>query len=80
MRKHKVLFDQLWEAFVQVATHAVAHGNHVALEWPRPCAYWLLPKVLKLKENLKLISSLFDGCALGLVSKVGGNPLENSGD
>ena len=38
--------------------------GHIAIEWPRRCAYWHKPEVQRQKNH-------FDGCAYGLVSSVG---------
>ena len=48
---------------------SVLPGVHVAIEWPRGCTYWGLPKVKRLIERLGLVPYHFDGCAVGLKGK-----------
>ena len=75
IRAHIRLFNQLFIVFKRVATHALKHNNHVAIEWPRHCSYWKLKKVYKLFKDLGLETALFDGCALGIISRVDGRPI-----
>ena len=46
-------------------------GGLIALEWPRGCTYWKLPKVQKFLSDYGLVESFFDGCAYGLCAPNG---------
>ena len=74
LRRHIKLFNKLWNNFEQVARAAHAAGNYIAIEWPRGCSYWKLPKVRRLMKDLNLKFIHFDGCMLGLYSRKG-NPI-----
>ena len=74
LRRHIKLFNKLWSNFEVIARAAYAAGNYIAIEWPRGCSYWKLPKVVKLMRELRLEFVHFDGCMLGLKSRKG-NPI-----
>ena len=75
LRKHIRLFDKLWHRFETIARHTHQKGNFIAIEWPKGCSYWKLPKVRKLIKDLDLKFVYFDGCMLGLKSIVNGLPI-----
>ena len=56
-------------------THTQQKGNFIAIEWPKGCSYWKLPKVRKLIKDLDLKFVYFDGCMLRLRSIVNGLPV-----
>jgi len=76
LRQHVRLFNRLWRNFETLARYAHSKGNHIALEWPRNCKYWKLPKVKALCKSIGLEQVHFDGCMLGLTSVVDGKPIK----
>jgi len=68
IRKHWRTFAILWRNFVATAERCLANGGHVAIEWPRRCAYWRKRSVREFLTKHNLSSYHFDGCAYGLVS------------
>ena len=77
LQRHQRLFNKLWHRFEEVARYTHQKGNHVAIEWPKGCSYWKLPKVRKLIKDLDLKHICFDGCMLGLRSVVNNLPIRN---
>ena len=71
IRRHWVVFRILWRNFVTTAERCIANGGHIAIEWPRRCAYWHKPEVQRFMRRYGLQPYHFDGCAYGLVSSVG---------
>ena len=43
----------------------------IAVEWPKGCTYWKLPKVKGILDKHGLDKSDFDGCAVGIVNADG---------
>ena len=80
LRQHVRLFNRLWRNFETLARYAHSKGNHIALEWPRNCKYWKLPKVKDLCKSIGLEQVHFDGCMLGLTSVVDGKPIKKAMD
>ena len=76
LRKHKILFDKLWTNFEKLCHYTHVAGNKIAIEWPRGCSYWLLPKVVKLCKLYNLQFVDFDGCMLGLTSIYDDKPIK----
>ena len=74
-RRHIRLFNKLWHNFEIIARQAHAAGNPVAIEWPRGCSYWRLPKVQALCKELGLKFADFDGCRFGIRSISSGLPI-----
>ena len=66
---HWAVFRKLWAHFQQVADACIAHGGHVALEWPRSCMYWRHQRVKSALRRWGTIPHPFDGCMYGLVSQ-----------
>ena len=64
VKQHRRKFAVLWTSLVEFLS--ALPGVHVAIEWPRGCTYWGLPKVRKLIDKLCLAPYHFDGCAVGL--------------
>jgi RNA:NAD 2'-phosphotransferase (TPT1/KptA family) len=65
---HKTLFNKLWNNFEVLCGEIHDRGHHIAIEWPRACSYWRLPKVVALKHRYDLLDAHFDGCMFGLMS------------
>jgi len=79
IRLHWRLFKRLWAAFEIVASHALSIGARVFVEWPRHCAYWRQPKVMKFLQDHGFVNADFDGCMYGLVATKGpsaGTPIQ----
>ena len=79
MRRHWALFRRLWRSFEIAAAHAVARGAQVYVEWPRNCAYWKVPRVVKFLAQHSFEFSDFDGCMYGLTAEHGerkGHPIK----
>ena len=73
--RHKQLFNALWANFEIVARTAFDAGNYIAIEWPRGCSYWNLPKVKNLCKELNLSFADFDGCMFGMTSHKNKTPI-----
>ena len=72
LRRHRKLFNALWTNFESIARQAHAARNYIAIEWPRGCSYWLMPKVKNLCTELGLKFVDFHGCMFGLKSVYNG--------
>ena len=48
-----------------------AQGGHVAFEWPKNCAGWSIPKLIKFIKRHNLFEATFDGREFGLVASEG---------
>ena len=46
-------------------------GARIAIEWPRSCSYWNLGYVRDFCQRNSLVTTVFDGCAYGLVAQHG---------
>ena len=66
IREHWDLFHRIWQAFEEVAEHAIKVGARVFIEWPRGCAYWREPCVVKFLAKHNMQFADFDGCMYGL--------------
>ena len=66
IREHWDLFHRIWKAFEEVAEHAIRMGARVFIEWPRGCAYWREPAVVRFLSKHRLQFADFDGCMYGL--------------
>ena len=71
MRRHWALFRKLWKSFEVTAAHAASVGAQIYIEWPRNCAYWKHPKVLRFMQAHGFVHADFDGCMYGLVATHG---------
>jgi hypothetical protein len=69
-KAHKTLFNELWLKFEDLCERIYAKYGQIAIEWPRGCAYWKWPCVIKLLARYDLAIVDFDGCACGLKSIV----------
>ena len=79
VKLHWRLFKRLWTAFEIVASHALSIGARVFVEWPRHCAYWRQPNVVKFLQDHGFVNADFDGCMYGLVASKGpsaGTPIQ----
>ena len=73
IRRHWKNMKRLWNAFMQVADHALSVGARVFIEWPRGCSYWRAPFVYKFLSHRGFVDAEFDGCMYGLVAEHGPN-------
>ena len=62
-------FKNIWRAFESVVAVAAQRGAIITIEWPRECAYWSYREVKRLMARHSFVTSDFDGCQYGLVSK-----------
>ena len=69
IRQHWAVFAKLWRNFKVVAEACRAHGGHVALEWPRSCAYWQRGDVKRALHRWGCTKHHFDGCTYGLIAQ-----------
>ena len=70
-RAHWEVFEMLFNNFVMVEAACSQNGGHVAIEWPRACAYWSRPAVRCFLRLYNLVDFDFDGCMFGLCSAAG---------
>jgi hypothetical protein len=61
--QHLKLFHKLFASICVLADVITRTGGFNALEWPRGCTYWKLPKVQKFLSDYGLVESFFDGCS-----------------
>ena len=74
LRRHKLLFNRLFERLVELTEDAQEDGGApIIFEWPRHCTYWKLPEVEKFLWENSLAKAYFDGCHFGLRSCVKGS-------
>ena len=71
IRAHRALFKKLWCRFEAVARVAREHGNKLAIEWPRACAYWRSKSVKRFIAEYGLKIVKVDGCSFGLTDGCG---------
>ena len=71
LRRHWRLFRKLWHNFEPLAEMTLSKGGHVAIEWPRGCQYWKVPRVARFLQRNKLMISDFDGCMVGVTDLKG---------
>ena len=71
IREHWDLFHRIWKAFEEVAEHALSKGAKVFIEWPRGCAYWREPCVVRFLAKHNFQFADFDGCMYGLKASGG---------
>ena len=45
----------------------ISHGGCIAFEWPRRCAYWHRPNIVKFLRQHNFNFADFDGCVYVLV-------------
>ena len=67
---HIKLFDQLWLKFEDLCEKVNGLSGHIAIEWPRACAYWRWTRVVALLARFDLAVVDFDGCAYNMRSVV----------
>ena len=70
LMKHRVLFNKLWAHFDILCEATYRRGGHIAIEWPRGCSYWKLPKVRALLARYLFMDASFDGCMLHILMYV----------
>ena len=66
IRKHRIIFNRLWQTFEKLCSVAHACGTYIAIEWPSGCTYWKNKEVKALIERYNLQPVKFHGCALNL--------------
>ncbi len=59
IRAHWGLFDLLFNNYVKVAAACSQNGGHIAIEWPRACAYWTRPEARCFLRQYNLILLLY---------------------
>ena len=62
---------RMLENYLAAAEKVLAQGGHVAFEWPKNCAGWSMPKLIKFIKRHNLFEATFDGCDFGLVDSEG---------
>ena len=75
---HRKLFNLLWKSFEAFLDEMGHLSPSIAIEWPKGCTYWKLPKVKSILDKHGLDKSDFDGCAVGIVN-ADGIPLKSLG-
>jgi hypothetical protein len=68
IRCEREIADTLFDNFALVAAACRANGGNIAIEWPRGCSYWSLPKTQQFLRAYALENFDFDGCMFGLTS------------
>jgi hypothetical protein len=79
IRSHWDVFEALFSNLRKVAAACSLNGGHIAIEWPRACAYWRRPAVKSFLRLYALVDYDFDGCMFGLCSTAAatlGNPIK----
>ena len=68
MRKHsrKILAN-----YIRCADKVLSQGGHVAFEWPKTCAGWDLPELIRFVKRHDLFVAEPQGCAFGLCDQEG---------
>ena len=71
LKRHRALFDKLWENFKKLADAVALRDGVISMEWPPRCAYWHDRRVLKfLKTQMaNCTTTVVDSCMHGLRSK-----------
>ena len=67
---HIRIFHKLWQSMLMFFD-IVEVPVKIALEWPKGCRYWTLPKVERFLKRNGLHKYNFDGCALGVTDQRG---------
>ena len=62
---------RMLENYLAAAEKVLARGGHGAFEWPKNCAGWSIPKLIKFIKRHSLFEATFDGCGFGLVDSAG---------
>ena len=68
IKSERELAATLFDNFTLVAEACRANGGNIAIEWPRGCSYWSLPKTQQFLRRFALENYDFDGCMFGLAS------------
>ena len=68
---HRKLFNVLWKSFGAFLDEMGHQNPSIAIEWPKGCTYWKLPKVKSILDKHGLNKCDFDGCAVGIVNAEG---------
>ena len=73
LRAHWKLFDALLEKIEHFVGWLSKQNRNwrITMEWPRNCAYWRRPKVLKFCLKFGLADVTFDGCRFGVAARSG---------
>jgi hypothetical protein len=72
IEEHFKIFHKLWKSLEIVAKAIDDIGGKIAIEWPRGCSYWHLPKVEKFAYRYQLEKTMVTGCMVNLRSAVNG--------
>ena len=66
IRKHRKLFEKLFQTFIKLCEVARECGTFIAIEWPTGCTYWKNSRVRELIQRYGLRPVKFHGCALNV--------------
>ena len=68
VRRHVREFNKLWKSFVTTIEN-IDEPISIAIEWPKGCTYWRLPKVTRFLQQYNLQPVSCDGCRFGVRSR-----------